>query len=308
MLFLVILLNIIFGFAFPLGKLAVELANPFFAVGLRMFVASLWLITFIIVKHKKECYPQRTQWKLLAQMALFVSILPNSLRFWALQYVSVVKSSLLFNIAPFASALWAYLFFNETLTSRKTAGLVLGFVGMVPPLLITAPTEGIEFFSVSFPELAILAGVSSLAYGMLLTQTLVKHLDCPPYLANATSMFIGGSCVLAFAHATDSQPIKGDLMTFIVVIVAHIIVSNIIGANLQAYLLRHYSTTFISFAGFLSPLCGSLYGWLFFGDTLTWHVVISFACVILGLWLYYLDKPRQQLREIDAYSIFKVKT
>lgn len=307
MLFLVIILNIIFGLAFPLGKIAVELAHPLFAVGLRMLIASLWLITFIVARHKISCYPQRSQWKILAQMALFVSIIPNTLRFWALQYVSVVKSALLFNIGPFATALWAYLFFNEKLSLRKITGLIIGFVGMIPPLLTTSQQEGSEIFSISLPELAILVGVSSLAYGLLLTQQLVKHLDCPPYLANATSMLIGGSFVLTLSHFTTTHPIKGDVTTFIAVIIAHIVVSNIIGANLQAYLLKHYSTTFIAFTGFLSPLCGSLYGWIFFGDILTWHVIVSFICVITGLWLYYFDTPRQRIRDIDARALVRTE-
>ncbi len=289
MLFLVFLLNIVFGLAFPLGKAAVNLANPFFAVGLRMFIASLALISFIGIRHRWKCIPRITEWHLFIQATFFMSIMPNILRFWALQYVSVVKSALLFNIAPFATALWAYLFFHETITLRQCCGLIIGFCGMIPLILIHGIQEGSEFLSLSLPELAIIAGVSCMGYGLLINQKLIKHHGCPPYLINAISMFFGGISILGIAFFQDTTLVYGDSLIFSLLIAAHILTSNIIGAHLQGYLLQHYSSTFISFSGFLSPLCGAVYGWLFFKEHLDWHVGFSSLLVIAGLWLFYYD-------------------
>jgi len=72
--------------------------------------------------------------------------------------------------------------------------------------------------------------------------------------------------------------------------IALIIVANIICYNLYGYLLSKYSPTFLSFAGFMTPLFGAFLGWFFLGEVITWHYFATVGFVILGLYLFYKDQ------------------
>ena len=78
---------------------------------------------------------------------------------------------------------------------------------------------------------------------------------------------------------------------------ALIIVSNFICYNLYGYLLKRYSATFISFAGFVTPLFTALFGWYYLGETITASFYISAAIVFVGLFMFY----QEELKEI-GYS------
>ena len=65
-----------------------------------------------------------------------------------------------------------------------------------------------------------------------------------------------------------------------------VIIANIIGYNLYGYLLSRYSATFLSFAGFMTPLFAALLGWIFLGEQVTWHFFATISMVILGLYLF----------------------
>ena len=64
----------------------------------------------------------------------------------------------------------------------------------------------------------------------------------------------------------------------------------IIGYNLYAHLLSRYSATFLSFAGFMTPLFAAALGWIFLGEMVTWHFFATMAMVLCGLYLFHEKK------------------
>ena len=71
---------------------------------------------------------------------------------------------------------------------------------------------------------------------------------------------------------------------------------------LYGYLLKSYTTTFLSFAGFLSPLFGALYGWVFLSEKISWHFYLSCAIVFAGLYLFYQDELTQRKEVEKPYN------
>lgn len=57
---------------------------------------------------------------------------------------------------------------------------------------------------------------------------------------------------------------------------------------MYAFLLRKYSATFLAFAGFLYPIFGALFGWIFLQEKITYNFFISVVVVTAALYLYYL--------------------
>jgi drug/metabolite transporter (DMT)-like permease len=65
-----------------------------------------------------------------------------------------------------------------------------------------------------------------------------------------------------------------------------IAISNLICYNLYGYLLKKYSVTFVSFAGFITPLFTALFGWWYLGEVVTWPFYVSAIIVFAGLCIF----------------------
>ncbi|MBN2267571.1 MAG: DMT family transporter [Candidatus Babeliaceae bacterium] len=297
MLFLVVVLYALWGFTFTLGKVTIAYAHPLFIVGLRTLVSGLILISYIFLSKKMRCYPKRQDIALYVQIALFVSFLPHILRLWALQSMTTVKASLLFNTGPFFTAVLSYFLRKDRLTGLQIIGLFIGFSGMIPILLTDSAAEQLytSWWFISLPELAVLAGVASFSYGLLLMQDLVKHRGCPPVLANGVSMLLAGCASLGLMVVSPVAPLRGNVWVFLGVFALQVLISNLFCSNLQAWLLKSYSPTFMSFASFLSPVFTAFYGVFLFKERITWHFFATFCMVVLGLGLYiYAERGEKQ--------------
>lgn len=292
---LVVILYALFGFSFTLGKMMVIHVHPLFAVGIRMTLGGLVLLAWAFTRTKPRCYPQRSDLKYYVILTIFGIFIPYTLRLWALQEVSTMKAALLFNTAPFFTALVAIIFACEKINIYQFLSLLIGFAGTIPIIMTGSPTEDILSWGyLSIYELALIVSAASMGASFLATHQLVKHRNCPPYLANGVSTFFGGLLAFSGSMAFEPCPIKTSFSCFLMVMLVQLLVSNIICSNLQASLLKTYSPTFISFAGFLSPLFASLYGVMLFGETFSWHFFASFFLIGIGLGLYALGERHKK--------------
>ena len=108
-------------------------------------------------------------------------------------------------------------------------------------------------------------------------------------------MLIGG--FFAFIHSLIVEPWDPvpatNLPTVFICSLFLILVSNCICYNLYGYLLRRFSSTFMSFAGLTTPLFTVLFGWIFFGEVATIGFYASYIVVFIGLLIFY----QQELTE-----------
>lgn len=293
---LIIFLYAVFAATFSLGKELLNYGPPFFLVGIRMFIAGTLLLCYQYFFTKDRLRLKKSHIKYYMQLMLFSVFIPYTLRLWALKFMPAYKASLLYNLGPFISYILGYFFYQERVTISKVSGLIVGTLGLLPVLLATAPQEDImgTFGFISWPEFALFASVSSLAYGWVVLRKLIKDKDYPPAMVNGMSMFTGGILALLTSALFEPKACIVDVNRFIALLAIIILASNVIGHNLYAWLMRFYTPTFLSFASFLTPIFAALYGWLFFNETVTWHFFASTILIIIGLGLFYKDEMRQQ--------------
>jgi drug/metabolite transporter (DMT)-like permease len=287
--------------------------SPIFLTAIRMIIAGSFLLVYQLVYMKRKLTIDPKNFWLYAQIIFFGIYITYILRFWGLQHLSPSKTAFLFNMSPFFSALYSYFLLNEFMTRKQWAGLAIGFVGLIPILINSNACEVsmTEFFCMSWAELAVLAAVAAHSYSWIIMRSLVKDKSHSPATINGICMTIGGIMALATSLFVENIPHIEHMGTFISLLLAVIIISNIICHNLYGHLLRRYTATFLSLAGFLGPLLTTLYGWILthistglapLHETITWHFYVSVFIVFIGLYLFYQDELRVITSEED-YTI-----
>lgn len=253
-----------------------------------MITAGCLLLGYQIVIRRQRFYIPRADWLLFAKVSLFHIYIAFILEFWALQYLSALKTTLIYSSTPFIAALLSYFLLSERLSKQKIVGIIIGLAGLIPVIMASVGgTEMREFASISFPELVLLISVTSAAYAWFIVKALMDRGYSLPMI-NGTAMLGGGlmSMLTAFIFEGFSHPVN-NWPQFLFWIGMLILVANIMVYNLYGWLLKRYSITFVTFSGFLCPSFGTLYEWLFMGGTITWHYILSLALVTVGLYVFY---------------------
>lgn len=282
-----------FAATFPLAKLAMaQTTSPMFFLALRMLCAGAGMTLYASIAQPSRPPLSREDWfdfTLAGFLAIFVAF---GCEFWAIQYVPSVKVNLFYSLSPFVTALLARIAGIERLSWPKFMGLLVGFAGMLPlALRSTLSADGIWFLPTTVYDLTLLVSVTSAAYAWFIIKRLM-HRGYPLAFVNGLMMLIGGAmCALAHLCLTSgnltlvtSWP---DLLWYMA---ALILISNVFGYTMYGMLLRKYSFTLLSFAGFMCPLFGLLYGYFFMNETLSLTYVVSLACVFVGLAIFYWDE------------------
>lgn len=292
-MFLVIFLYFLLASTFVFAKKAVAAADPFFLITSRMILSGIILMVWAYLT-KKKISIEKSDLPLFFATALFHIFLAFNLEFWALQYVSALKTIMIYSTTPFITALLSYLIYKELLSLKKIIGVGIGLLGMAPLFWGAASSSefGLNAFSlhVLAPELILLAAVFSAAYAWFLVKKLMTR-DYNLLVINGYAMLIGGlASVGPFLLLGNTQaPIK-DLSSFLLWTLGLIFVANICVYNLYGWLLQSYSLTFISFAGFLCPIFGAIFEYFFLGGSIAYTHYISFIFIFIGLRIFYQEE------------------
>lgn len=301
---------------FTVAKTAVLYMQPLYFIGFRMAIAGIILLAYVMLFKREKIAWHRADLPLFAQIALFHIYCAYVFEFWGLQYISSAKACLLYNLSPFFTALFSYFLFKYTLSYCQWLGLIVGFCAIIPIFASHSLQESLSNITAfSVGEICMLIAVASAAYGWIVMKKLVVDKGYSSLWINGTGMFIGGIAALIQAvvlygfhplmpkHGVIERwsflllPSHLDyyqtaLVISVVCMLFLIIVTNLIGYNLYAYLLNVYSPTFLSFAGSMTPLFAVVFGWFLLGEPLTMPFFVSLAMTVLGLYLFYGDEIR----------------
>ena len=294
-MFLILFTNAIYASTYSLSKYLLTALQPLYLSGLRMTIAGILLLLYVIFINSKNFFVRKQDIGYVVLIAFLNIFLSFGLELWALQYISSIKVTFLYNLGPFLTPFFSYIYFKEKMTVRKWCGLILGFFGAMPALLNgDNPTS---FFGmhgmISFPELAVLAGVAAYCYGWVFMRRLIREKKYAPVTISAWIMFLGGLMSLYAANFFESWQALPNNPLFYLCFALLIILGNFIAMTLYTTLFKYYTITFISFTSLLIPMFAAVYGYLFLGEHITWQLIISMFIVTIGLYIFYQEELRQ---------------
>lgn len=307
-MFWVILLYALFASLFGLSKTALQYSEPFFLIGSRFAIAGLILLAHQFIWNRKAFNVKWVHVKPLLLLSLLSIYVTNVAEIWGIKHLVSAKACLIYSLSPFLAPLIAYFVLREVLSIKKWVGLFIGFLGLIPIFMTQTPTEQLSgnLGFLSFAELAVLTSALCSVYGWILLKQLINQYKYTPLLANGITMFIGGSLALLHSYFTGEKwaPIPvSDFAPYIQYTIAMCLISNIICYNLYGYLLKRFTASFMSFAGLLTAPFASLFGWVFLGETITWHFYASMVIFSIGLTIFYQEELKTE--KIDLRSDIK---
>lgn len=293
-MFLVILVNVLYALVCPLGKIALYYAYPIFLTAYRMIISGIFVLGYQYAyrRHKftvskKEIWP-------LALGAIFSIYITNWLEFSGLDDLSPAKTAFLYNLYPFASALLSYLYLGEKLGFKKLIGLIIGFLGSLPLLLVNTVGDSPAYKYmglISLPEISVIAAVFACPFGWIFIQKAVCDDKLDSVMANGITMLAGG--IMALVHSFIVEPWTPfpitDYPYFLLTSFTLMLVSNILANTLYIELLKTYSLTLLSFSAFMTPLLTACFDKVLFGYPIALVFYLSTIIMFLGFYLFYKE-------------------
>ncbi len=292
----VIILNFLFAVNLILRKVILDCAQPIFLQGIRLTVAGIVLLGYLYFYKRSLIKLQRQDIMLFFQASLFFAYLSYVLSVITMNDLSSARFAFMLNISPFITAIICHFFFKESLSRKEVASLILGFIGFMP-LVLVGQQDGIEsasFFSI--PGMWLFLSTVAYAYGWIVVSQLVKERNYSPLFVTGVAFFCGGMATLltsfVFEGWLHEAPVS-DLLKFTTYMIAIIFISEVVASNMYAALLKRYSATFLSFAGFLYPIFSALLGWIFLQEKITYNFFISAIIVGVALYIFQLSEKEK---------------
>jgi drug/metabolite transporter (DMT)-like permease len=275
----------IWGGSFLFMRVAAPVLGPGFLVEGRSFFAAVFLL--ILAFHWKKSTRLIKDWRHYAFMGFFNSALPFLLFAQASLHLSTSQLSTLNATGPIWGYLIGVLLKIETLSLSRGIGLVLGFVG-VGLLFGQVDTKLDDGVWVS-----VALGLSAACCYGLASNYAKKSKSIDPFVNAHGSMWASAFLLLPtlILFPLQSEPTPSVWTS---VLSLGVLCSGI-AYLLYFRLIENIGAASALSVAFLIPLFGTLWGVIFLGEVLSWHVIIGMAVILLGTALVTQFNPTQLL-------------
>lgn len=293
-LLLFCLLAAFWGGSFVAIKFAVLVFPPAFSAMLRVAVALAVLAAVFRYEGRDLRVPAATRRRMWLA-GLFAQGLPFALLFWGEKKISPGLAGIINGTVP----IWAFVLgfvagTGEKFTARKTAGLLLGFVGIgviCSPMLSFGGTRDEIFGTGAVLLMAVCYGV-----GTLLTKKLLSGSKAD-FRANLFHQH-GASLIFLFAvsFGSESWPSLHDVLAAPAAVVSILylgIFSTAAAFMIYFHLIREWGAVRASAVTYVAPIIAVFWDYVFFRNVPDLFEIVGVLAVLSGVVLLHAPAPAQ---------------
>ncbi len=260
-------------------RIALESIPPLVMAGARYTIAGLVLIGVLAIRG--EPLPRVREWPALIVLGLLLLGLGNGGVVWAELYLPSGLTAVLIGTAPFWMVGVDALFpGGDRLTTRRVAGLVVGFLGIV---LLVWPELGAGGAGRGFlagvlsTQIACLGWSIGSSYGR-------SHAPHSNVLTIAAfEMAFGGLALLATGLATGERVALSVGRPSALALAYLIVFGSLVGFSAYAYALKHLPVATVSLYAYVNPVIAVVLGTAILGEPFTARMAIAAAIVLTGM-------------------------
>jgi len=270
--FLLTTLAAIWGSAFMFIKISAVVFGPILLVTLRLLIAGLVFMPFLLRKKKRSLF------KSYLPAILIIAIVSNAIPFSMFAYASLGATSNMLGIlngtTAFLTTVIAYFWLKESVTLKQMIGLLFGFIGV---LILVNPSNGSTTFIAS-----MCAMIGSLCYAFNAVYLQKYHFNSDKIVLIGWSMLFGGFFMIPLAsfNLPNAMPDINSILALLWLAV----ISTGLGYLAYVRLIDKIGAVKTATLTYLLPVFSIIWGAIFLQEEITFIILGGFIFVMMGMY------------------------
>ncbi|MBR8826703.1 MAG: DMT family transporter [Gomphosphaeria aponina SAG 52.96 = DSM 107014] len=210
---------------------------------------------------------------------------------WSLTQTTIAKSTIMSSLTPGFTALGWWLIWGKRPDKRFLIGMGVTMVGVMS---LGVSDFCLDSGNIEGDAIALLSAVLFSAYPLILEQ-LQKELNSKTILMWCCLM--GTVFIFSILLITGERLFPVSWNGWLGVI-SLALLCQVLGLVLIAECMKQLSAVFVSVSYLFLPVLSSIYGWVFFAESLSFYNWLGFALVLLGI--YVAKKSQTIVKTVDG--------
>ncbi|MEK7517810.1 MAG: DMT family transporter [Patescibacteria group bacterium] len=276
----IFLYSLLSGAMAAVTKVGLSQVPPLSFAFIRFLLATVIVAPFIWKEKKSFIKDLKTlgPFSMLATLNIIFFIL-------GIKLTTANISQILYAAVPIIAGVLTYFVLGEKQTLRKISGIILGFIGVFPVLILPILEKGKFSGDLLGNFLLVLAVISWSLYMMLSKKAQETH---SPY--RIVSIFIIITTVVLFPFFLFESIVQYGWWTKInapsILSIFYVVLAGTIATYLlNQYSIKHGGVVFASMAYYLSPIFGFIVAFVLLGETLPSLLIVGGVLTLLGVFL-----------------------
>ena len=268
-----VLLAALWGISFMFMRIAGPEFGPFALVEVRVVIAAMSLLPLLLLR--EGLGQVRANWRTITMIGALNSGIPFVLFTYSTLYITGGLSAILNGTAPLWTALIAWAWLSDRLTTSQVIGLLVGFGGVY---LLVADELSLSFSGTLIAMLAATFG--AFLYGLAANMTKRYASGISP-LTMSTGSKIAASLVILPGAIWNWPQTSPSLAAWIAVITMGV-ASTALAYILYFRLIRNVGPSKAIAVTYLVPVFAMLFGAVFIDETITLIMIVGCGVIFLG--------------------------
>jgi drug/metabolite transporter (DMT)-like permease len=266
---------LLWGSTYLAIRIAVLQVPPFFAAGIRFFLAGASL--YVVMRFLGRPRPSGREWANLIGIGSLMFVLTYGPVFWAEQYAPSGFTSVLEATLPLITiALEVFVFRQQRFRWSLLLPIAVGFVGVLLLLLHNAQHVAL------LPCAAILGGGIAWSTGAVLTRSLVLP-KSKGITAGAEMLFGGVILLILSALFGEMHPFPHITAKAAWALLYLVVAGSLVGFSAFVWLLGRMPATRVASHAYINPVVAVALGYFFAGEIVTARMLFGTALIVASV-------------------------
>lgn len=263
-------------------KIGLESLPPFLSLGIRFFVAFLFLAVYIRL-HKIK-FPRDLREHLFFLTFGMINFTGGyAFVYWGEQYIASGLTSVLFSIMPFYVLIISWrLFPQDHISWHKLLGVSLGFIGLIiifrDQLILQDMNK-----NVIYGMLAVLIAPLFSAFGAVLGKKAASRMN--PFVLNTLPLFYSSVFFFILSLITE----RSMNPVFDTKAILSILYLGLFGTSIAFvmyfWMLKNTSVIMMSMITYVTPPLALIWGWIFMAESISSLLVLGLLFIFSGIYI-----------------------
>ena len=278
--FLLILLSAIWGGAFTLNKIALDLYTPEVIVAGRLIVGSAFLIVLIYFIYKRFTF-NLSQLNYYLFMSLVGIVIPFIAIINGQRNIDSAMAGILMATMPITTILLSHFFLvDEKINQQKFIGFLISFFGVFILIYREDLFINNSFSTTLISQLQVMLGSTLYSIAAIYGK---KYKMTDPVSASTGTILFATFFMLIYLIFIDESNVSIPILLVNYNILLLGILCTAIATIIYFQILQTAGASFLSIMNFLIPLWAILFGILILNDDFSWNYIFGLLIILSGI-------------------------